>query len=45
MIIDISSSLNDVEFYVTKVYATSKDIWDKMILVHGGDHNVFKAKV
>lgn len=39
LIIEISSLLNDVDFDDVEYYDTSKEMWDKMIHVHGRDWN------
>lgn len=37
LMIEIASSLNDVEFDDIKDRATAKEMSDKLVLVHGGD--------
>ena len=38
------STLNDVEFDNLKNCATTKEMWDKISLVHGGYQNVLREK-
>lgn len=44
MLIEIASVLNIVEFDDVKEFSTIKDMCDKMIIMHGGDQNLFRAK-
>lgn len=45
LMIEIASSLNDVEFDDIKDCATTKEMWDKLVPFHGGDQNVLREKV
>ena len=42
--IKIAFALHDVEFDDVKKCTTTKEMWDKMTIVHGEDHNVLRAK-
>ena len=44
MLIEIASVLNIVEFDDVKEFSTIKDMCDKMIIMHRGDQNLFRAK-
>lgn len=45
MMIGVSSKLNFVEFDDVKSSSTINKMWDKLIIVHGEDQNVLRAKV
>ena len=42
--IEIASSLNDVEFDDISDCATAKDMWENLILLHGGYLNVLESQ-
>lgn len=42
--IEVSSALNDVKFDDVKDCGAAKEIWEKIILIHGGDQNVLRDK-
>lgn len=43
--IEIASSLNYFDFYYVENCTTTKEMWEKFALFHGGDDNVLRAKV
>ena len=44
MMIKILFALNDLEFYDIKNQKNAKEMWEKFILMYGGDENVLRAK-
>ena len=42
--IEISFGLNESKVKDVKEFVASKEMWDRMMLVHGGDLNILRSK-